>query len=129
MTITMEPEVDLLDLAADKGIEEGIANPDSRLPVTIELTPTRKEAIRFLVAMAFGTHNFDEPYSDDALAVAQGLAQTVAASPLLIKLVEAWHLEGQIFDWTDNPDGIAGKAIDGAIEVLSTYVTRDQIDA
>jgi hypothetical protein len=107
--------------AANRGIEDGIAHPDSLLPVTIELTPTRREAIEWIVGMAFASHDPEGPHSDEALAVARGIANTVAGSPLLIKLVEAWYLEGQIFDWVDNPDGVTGRAIDGAIEVLSTY--------
>lgn len=111
--------------ATDRGIEEGIAHPDSRLPVTIELTPARREAVEWIVSMAFGSHDPEGPHSEEALAVAEGLATTVAGSPLLIKLVEAWYLEGQIFDWIDNPDGIAGRAIDRAIEVLNTYREKE----
>ena len=59
--------------------------------------------------MAFASHDFEEPDSDEAVAVARGFADTAAGTPLLIKLAEAWYLEGRIFHWVDNPDGIVGR--------------------
>jgi hypothetical protein len=71
-------------------------------------------ALASLTFSDFVVHEFD----DDAAFWCTRLADVLARQPLMVKMLNALELDRDVTDCADDPNGVLGKAINGAIEVL-----------
>jgi hypothetical protein len=102
--------------AIRQGIEKGAGRR--------EISEYERKGISGLVEAFFGDHL--GPFTDADFATALRLAEVTASERLLTKFLGALDIEGRVTDWSDNPNGILGRAIDQAADVIRPYLKESE---
>lgn len=114
----------VVPLTIDQAIDEGAKEATEEYGAP-PITPLERYAVAGLADWGVDFFRGSEADADMQERIGVWLARAYAESPLLRKVLAAYHLEFTVCD-KGLPDGIVGQAIDAAIAQLTPYARANQ---